>query len=69
MGNDQNLYKMKFAEDESLIYVKAGDQIDAECVQGDGKAYTIKSFSVKAVDNSTEKVENTTEAVKSTQTP
>lgn len=67
-GNDQNLYKMKFAEDESLIYVKAGDQIDAECVQGDGKAYTMKSFSVKAIDNSAEKVENTTEAVKSTQT-
>lgn len=65
-GTDKNLYKMKFADDESLIYVKSGDQIDAKCIQGDGKAFTMKKITVKAVDNSNQKLENTTEVIKGT---
>lgn len=45
-GDDGNLYKMKFSEDESLIYLKAGDSVSAECVAGDGKAYRMERFSV-----------------------
>lgn len=46
-GDDDALYKMKFSDDENLIYVKKDDHLQTECVQGSGKAYRMQSFEVK----------------------
>lgn len=46
IGGDKSLYKMKFSEDESLIYLKAGDNVSAECVKTAENTFRMKSFAV-----------------------
>lgn len=45
------LYKAKFADNESLIYLKKGDKISADCVEGEDVALLMKKFSVTARDS------------------
>lgn len=46
VAEDGGLYKEKFADDESLIYLKKGDMITAECVKGNDGAKRIVTFRV-----------------------
>lgn len=43
-GDDGRLYKQKFADNEELIYLSAGDKITVDFVQGSGTAYHIIKF-------------------------
>ena len=43
-AEDGGLFKQKFAENESLIYLKTGDTITAQCVKDDSTAKRIISF-------------------------
>ena len=43
-AEDGGLYKQKFAENESLIYLNIGDTITAQCVKDDNTAKRIISF-------------------------
>lgn len=54
-GEDGALYKAKFADNESLIYLNAGDEISADCVEGEDVALLMKAFTVTA--RSTEEAE------------
>lgn len=50
-ADDGALYKAKFADNESLIYLKKGDKISADCVEGEDVALLMKKFSVTARDS------------------
>lgn len=43
-GEDGNVYKQKFSENENLIFLKQGDMVSAECVQETEKVYRIKEI-------------------------
>ena len=47
LAEDGALYKAKFADNEGLIYLNAGDEVSADCVKGKETALEMKSFQVK----------------------
>lgn len=44
IAEDDTLYKAKFAEDESIVFLKKGDTVSAECAKGSGAALRIRSL-------------------------
>ena len=47
LAEDGALYKAKFADNEGLIYLNAGDEVSADCIKGKETALEMKSFQVK----------------------